>query len=121
MFDFFEDVYLELKGDDSTAVEREEKAEREKKREEKFIFSRNAKIIIFILGILYLIMAGFNVTTLKETGGLNIFKILRFILLILLDVCGLVCLIIKDKRAEISALIFIIIFVLTQYFTTMMM
>lgn len=121
MFDFFRDIYFELNGIDSVEAEKIRKEKIEKKREKKNIFSRSMKVVIFILGILYLVMAGFNIITMKENNGLNAYLVIRFVFLILCDVAGLICLALGKKKSEIAALILIVIFMLTQYFTTLFM
>lgn len=121
MFDFLKDIILEVNGIDSEAVKEEEKIAQEKKKKDRFIFSKKMKIFIFIFGIIYLLLAGFNIATIKAVGGLNLYIGMRFIVLILMDVSCMVCLVIGKKQTEIAALILIIIFILTQYFSIFLM
>lgn len=121
MFDFFRDIYLELNGVDSDAAEKERQAKKEQKRKERFIFSGSAKVVAFILGILYLLLAGSSLSLLIESGSLDVFKIIRYVFLILCDIAALVCLAIKKKKTELAALIVMIIFILVQYFTMILL
>lgn len=94
---------------------------RRRRRKETFIFSRGAKVMAFVLGILYLLIAGFSVLAMKEAGALTAYRAFRFVLLAGCDIASLVCLAIGKKKTEIAALILIVLFVVTQYFTTLLM
>lgn len=119
MFDFFRDMYFEYRGVDSNAAKEERENKLKEKKKDKFIFSKSSKVIVFVLGILYLIIAWFNVATMKEIGALNAYKVIRLLFLTSCDIASLVCLAISKKKTEIAALILILVFVLTQYFTTL--
>lgn len=97
------------------------KSKSEAKRKGRFIFSRGAKVITFILGILYLVIAGFNIMLMKKTGSLDAYQIFRFIFLVACDIASLVCIAVSKKKTEIAALILIVVFVIAQYFTTLLM
>ena len=117
MFDFFRDIALELSGVDSKDAERQRKEKQEEKRKDRFIFSHGVKVLVYIFGVLYLITGATAITVAKTNGALNALMILRFIALTLLDVSSVVCLATGKKKAEIVALILIVMFVLIQYFT----
>lgn len=91
--------------------------QRKSKKKERFIFSTSMKVIAYILGILYLAVAVLGIVSLNESGGLKAYHIVRSLLLSGCDVAALVCLAIQRKKAEIAALILIIIFVVAQYAT----
>ena len=118
MFDFFRDMVLEARGIDSEAAAEQRKGKKEPEHRERFIFSRSTKGIIFILGILYLVMGGMQIVVMKGQDGIALFM-LQFVLLSILDISALVCLLLRNKKAEIAALILVIVFVVMKYLTTM--
>lgn len=118
MFDFFRDIALELSGVDSKGAEQQRKDKLDEKRKDRFIFSKGAKVLVYIFGVLYLVAGATTISLAKTSGALNALMILRFIALTLLDVSSVVCLAIGKKKTEIVALILIVLFVLIQYFTT---
>ena len=122
MFDFFNDIKLELDGRiDKEAVEKEKRDKRQQKYENKFIFSVRTKIIIFIVGILYLIMTGGILYFGISSKTLKLYTLVRYIFLYLIDIAGLICLAIKNKKTQIAALVLMLMFILLQYFTTILM
>ena len=76
------------------------------------------KVLVYIFGALYLVAGATTISLAKTSGALNALMILRFIALTLLDVSSVVCLTTGKKKAEIVALILIVMFVLILYFTT---
>lgn len=121
MFDFFKDIYYELNGIDSNSIQEERRKKREEKRKERFIFSKSAKVIVFIFGILYLIVGIINMTIMKENAAWNVVQIIRLMLLSICDIACLVCLSIGKKKTEIIALILIFVFIVVQYFTIILL
>lgn len=117
MFDFFKEIYLEAKGVDVKALNDEKKREREEKKKNKLIFSTSTKIIIYVFGILYLFVAGVSIVLLKESGSLDLYNVIRFIFISLCDIAALICLAVGKKKTEIAALILIVLFMITQYFS----
>ena len=121
MFDFFRDIALEMSGIDSKAAKEEREEKREEKRKQRFIFSRSAKVITFVFGILYLIVAGLNIAMMKQSGTMEFVSIIRFSLLTICDIAAMVCLAIGKKKTEIAALILIFVFLIGQYFTVVLL
>lgn len=120
MFDFFRDIALEMNGIDSEHAEREREKIKRKKKEENFIFSRRTKVIIFIFGILYLIIGAINITYIKEQENI-IPYVLKIVFLSAVDISGLICLATGKRKAEVAALILIIVFMAVMYITTMIL
>ena len=58
MFDFIRDIVAEANGLDVELM----RVERRKKRKSKALISRGSKIIIFVIGVLYLIVSGVNIS-----------------------------------------------------------
>lgn len=108
MFDFFKDLYLERSGLDLEKVN-EERKKKEEKRKNRYIFSSGAKRTIIIFGLFYLIISYYGIYTLIKTRNINLLLI-KFIVLSVIDLCGIVNLYINKKKNEIIALICLIIF-----------
>lgn len=125
MFDFLRDIVLEAQGIDSIAAAKERSERREVKKalekKERFIFSKAVKVLVYIFGILYLIITGFGLLAMKEAGVLSIYHLFRSIFLVGCDITAIVCLAIGKKKAEIVALILILVFLITLYFTMLLM
>lgn len=115
MFEFFKDMYLELKGIDSAAAAEERRRQEAEKQKRRFIFSGSAKVLTFVVGILYLLIAGILIALMVETGSLSIDKIVCNAFLILCDLATLICLAVGKKKTEIAALILIGVFMLMMY------
>lgn len=119
MFEFFIDVIrdatLEANGIDSQKARLQREQKKLDKKKKKYIFSGKMKVLIFVVGILYLGIGVLNLVTLKSAGGLDFLSVLRIILLSALDIACLVCLGSRKKKGEVIALILIIVFVLAQY------
>lgn len=109
MFDFFKDLYLERSGLDLEKVNEERKKKEEEKRKNRFIFSSGAKRTIIIFGLFYLIISYYGIYTLIKNRNVNLLLI-KFIVLSVIDLCGIVNLYINRKKNEIIALICLIIF-----------
>lgn len=109
MFDFFKDLYLERSGLDLEKVNEERKKKEEEKRKNRYIFSSGAKRTIIIFGLFYLIISYYGIYTLIKTRNINLLLI-KFIVLSVIDLCGIVNLYINKKKNEIIALICLIIF-----------
>lgn len=125
MFDFFKDVYLEVSGVDSTAAEAERSEKRtlkdqEKEGKKKIIFSRGTKLLVFVVGIFYLLVTGAGIIAMKEIGELDVVGIIQSILLSVCDIACLVCLAIGTKKTEIAAIILMVVFLFAQYFTVLL-
>lgn len=123
VYDLLRDITLEMMGIDSKLAEREreeKKQIRENKKNEKFIFSKKTKAIIFIFGILYLVIGGFNMRYIKGHENV-VLVILKFILLSAVDIVGLICLAIGKRKTEIAAFVLVIIFIFAMYTTTMLL
>ena len=121
IFGFLKDVYLELNGVDTRFVEEERKKKLEEKKKNKFIFSSSTKVAVYVFGIIYLILTAGNIISLKKSDALSFAHLLRYFFLVVCDISAMGCLIVKSKKTEIAALILIVIFVLVQYFTTLLM
>lgn len=109
MFDFFKDLYLERSGLDLEKVNEERKKKEKEKRKNRYIFSSGAKRTIIIFGLFYLIISYYGIYTLIKTRNINLLLI-KFIVLSVIDLCGIVNLYINKKKNEIIALICLIIF-----------
>lgn len=123
MFDFFRDMGLELMGKNSDEEARKRK---EKKEQERIIFSKGVKRLIYIFGILYIVMGGFSLAAsiqyAKVTGyaTYGVLQTVKFIFLSGVDIAAMVCLMNGKKKTEIAGAILVIIFVVCMYLATML-
>lgn len=125
MFDFFRDIVLEAQGIDSSAAakERSEKRKVKKflKKKERYIFSKGVKVLVYVFGIMYLIIAGLGLLAMKEAGILNVYHLIRSVFLVSCDIAALACLATGKKKAEVIALILVVVFLITLYFSMLLM
>lgn len=112
MFDYFRYIVDEMNGiDGEKAAEiRKQKAEQEK--ENTFIFTKRAKVIIAVLAIFFFIVSLFTLMYYGESKSKNVIEIILEIIRGCAAAEIAVCMFIKKDRAEILALIGIGIFVL---------
>src|SRR5665647_2215869 len=106
MFDFFKDAYAELNGLDVDRM----KEERKIKRKQSRLFSRRIKIIIGVVGVLYLVIAWMNISMLLKSGFSPL--ILKYVLLSILDISIIITMLIKNKETEIASIVGIVLFVI---------
>lgn len=127
MFDFFKEIALELSGKDSEVARRKEKEKVEEERWNRFIFSKNTKVVVYVLGVLYLVMGGIGIyisiqsgkSTQNLTAGLSVLQCVKYGFLSITDIAAMGCLVSGKKKAEIAALILIFVFVVIMYSSTM--
>lgn len=112
MFNFMKDIYLEMNGIDPEAARKEKS---EEKTIDKVIFSFRSKVVIWIMGIIYLIITVPIIIFMIKTG-INI-SIFKYILLMVMDILILICISIKKKTSEVIALATIICFVIINFVT----
>ena len=112
MFNFMKDIYLEMNGIDPEAARKEKL---EEKTIDKIIFSFRSKVVVWIMGIIYLIITvPIIIFTIKTGINISIFK---YILLMVMDILILTCISIKKKVTESISLAAIICFVLINFLT----
>lgn len=121
MFDFFRDMYFESIGIDADQMEKERQLKRDKKRKERFIFSKGMKGLVYFLAVLYLLMGGFGIAVKKQMGEPILVDAIIFIFLAALCFATMILLAIGKKKGEIASLILIFLFIVVQYFSTIMM
>lgn len=115
MLDFFRDIALEIVGIDSEKVRQDSRNKKENRK--KYIFSNGAKTTIYLMGITYLITGGLSVWSVRGKGQIP--DMVKFVFLFVIDIAALICLSVKNKKAEIISLILIVIFIIIMYSTTM--
>lgn len=112
MFDYFRYVMDEINGIDAEKAEEERREKERKNKEERYIFSKKAKIIIAVMGVFYFIISVFTLMSYRENGDVNIIGMLLSVAMGLLSAGVAVCMIIQKKIAEKYALIGIGCFIL---------
>lgn len=109
MFDFFKDAYAEINGLDVDRM----KDERKNIRKQCQLFNRKTKIIISIVGVLYLVIASTNILMLLKNGFSPL--ILKYVLLSILDISIIVTMLIKNRKTEIVSIVGIVLFVIINF------
>ena len=120
MLDFLRDVILEVKGINSEKWHKEKLEKDISKKENIYLLSKKTKIIIFVFGIIYLLEEVINIVIFWENNGMINIRA-KGIILSIIDIIVLVCLIQKNKTAEIIAIIFSIIFIILMYTSSMLL
>lgn len=121
MFEFFRDMALEFSGIDSKAADEERKEKKEMKKKDRYIFSTGMKVLVWVVGVLYLVVVAMSIYFMKQAGAIDILNILRYIVMVSIDVAAMICLAIGNKKTEIAAVILIPVFILLLYFGTLLM
>lgn len=114
MFDFFKDMYFEMAGVDIQSIKKEREEKRKEEKKNRYIFSKNAKLITIAMGVLYLLIAGFEIALLVHFSG-SVLLIIKLILQIIIDIAVIICLGSKKKEYEKIALTLIVIFLVFGY------
>lgn len=112
MFDFFKDVYAEMNGLDYDIIKKEKQLKKEQKADGKII-NTSTKIIIYVMGILYLIVGSVSIS-LSLRSGFNLI-IFKYILLIILDIVAIILISIKNKNTQLIGLICIGLFMIINF------
>lgn len=112
VFDFFRDMYFEAGGVDSKKADLERKLKAQEKRKSYLIFSPKMKLLIAVMGVLYLAI---QIAIFKETLTEGMFGVVVTIILSCVDILCIVFLFLKGKKFEIAAAILMIAFVFGQY------
>lgn len=118
MLDFLRDVILEVKGINSEKWHKEKLEKDISKKENIYLLSKKTKIIIFVFGIIYLLAEVINIVVFWENNGMINIRA-KGIILSIIDIIVLVCLLLKNKTAEIIAIILSIIFIILMYTSSM--
>lgn len=114
MFDWFRTIALEAKGIDSSNAISKRELKRQEAKKNRFIFSKKMKVLIIILGVLYMIIAVTTAVFEISEGNMSLRLVVSFFLC-LLDIAIIVSLIIGKRTGEIAALAGIILFFLGIY------
>ena len=120
MLDFLRDVILEVRGINSEKWHKEKLEKDISKKENIYLLSKKTKIIIFVFGIIYLLAEVINIVVFWENNGMINIRA-KGIILSIIDIIVLVCLLLKNKTAEIIAIIFSIIFIILMYTSSMLL
>lgn len=118
MFDFLRDIYLETHGINSAAAEKIRNEKYETKRLNRYIFSNKMRVLVYILGLLYIVLAVSNIRLQKAADNYELLCI-RYVGLVFIDIATCICLISGRRKGEIIALIGIVLFVLINFLTIM--
>lgn len=127
MFDWFRDMAMEATGKNSDKEELKRRAKREREKKEKIIFSKSTKRTVYVLGVLYLIMGSMSlyvsVRIANSVGysgtGVGTWKFVKYAVLSAIDIAAMICLLTKERKAEIAAVVLVIIFMTFMYLSSM--
>lgn len=120
MFDWFREMGEELVGIDSKAAKKERMEKREQKKLNRFLFSKGSKVLVIILGIIYLIMAGSIISALKGTPKF-IPYIVKYLFMAIIDLVVIFALIFGKRKGEIIALVGCFIFVVCLFISVVLL
>ena len=116
MFEFFRDVLQEAKGIDTNTLKmiRAGEMEEKKAKNKRFIFSKRMKIVVYVLGALYLLT---SIPIMMMAGGVENVLLYTAVngTLVAVDIAVCVCLVVGKRKGEIAALIGVIVFFLLLY------
>lgn len=127
MFEWFRDMAMEAMGKNSDEEEEKRRVKSEKEKKEKIILSKSTKRIIYVLGTLYLIMGGMSLYVSNQIAnsvgysgtGVETWKFVKYIVLSIIDISAMICLLTKGRKAEIYAIVLVIIFMILMYLSSM--
>ena len=122
MFDFFRDMAHDLGGIDTKKAKQLREEKREIEKLSKFIFNKSMKRFVIAIGCLYLLLSIILIIGLfdmseaiRNSGGNVALGIVKYAILILIDIAVLVSLLLGTKKSEIVALIGVFLFMLLLY------
>jgi hypothetical protein len=115
MPDLLLDAYAEVNNLDANKIRQEKK----KLQQKTFIFSKAGKIIVILVGILYLFLAATNIVIAINSNTFNL-GFAKYILLSILTIAVIILIVLKNKKAEIASLICIIVFIIANYMTALL-
>jgi cytochrome b subunit of formate dehydrogenase len=110
MFDWFREIADEMHGINTDAARLEKLQKKELEKAERYIFSKKSKTWIIALSVLYIIIAGLSIFSIKNFEG-TMFIILKNIAMSAIALATIFALLIGGKKGELSALVLIFIFV----------
>lgn len=114
MFEFFTDTYKEfVQGID---VETEKKIKKEEEKASRIIYSKDVKIITYVLAIIYLISAVASSMLTIQLKGFG-FSVVATIFLSVLAILIMFFLSRKTKKGEITAIVLTAVFAVGLYGT----
>lgn len=114
VLDFYKELYLKINGIEPKEVLKPV----EITKDEKQLFSQKTKLMIWILGIMYLIVAVVGIyTSIKGELYMNMIK---YIFLISLDITSLFLVLSKNKKKQSIAIGTIFLFIVFNFSTTLL-
>lgn len=86
----------------------------------RLVMKKKTKVIIYVLGIVYLAMAALQIFAVQGQGIISELLIKNSFLSVV-DIAALVCLAMRKRTLDIVALCLVLIFMVTMYVTTMVL
>lgn len=112
MFDFYKEFFLELIG-----VNPKKKLDKNKSSSntEDTLLKFKSKVTIWIIGIMYIFVAVIGVCSSINNG--QYLKIIKYIVLLFLDIISLILCLFKKRKIQKVAIIFIVLFITLNFST----
>lgn len=114
MFDFFKYMADTARGIDVEEQERIRKAQLAEERKNKIIFTKKSKRTVYILGVIYLLLAIPSIVFFVKSGS-GIQSMASYIVLSLIDIATMTLISIPKFKTELSAAIGMVLFVLMMF------
>ena len=107
MFEFFKYAADEMRGIDHSQKVKQRQDEHDEK---KVLLSSGVRKVIYVLGVLYLVIALLSVSLLKRSNA-GIESYYMYLILSAIDVLVLICATLRTKKSELLAIFSIVVFV----------
>lgn len=110
---FFNDLYFESAGYDVNAMKEERKNKIAEEKKDVILLSKKSKHIIRGLGIIYLGVSMLCISS--SLNDKNFLEVFGYILLLVMDIAGIICVSIKNKKTEIISLFLVGTFIILNF------
>ncbi|MDD3946211.1 MAG: hypothetical protein PHI19_00030 [Clostridia bacterium] len=107
MFDFFRDMFDEVRGVDPNKVRLERANKKEAEKEARYIFTKKMKVAVYGFGMLYIVMSCFVLFG----GGVSLWRGALQVWMSVLAGVAMLSLVTKTKQGEVASAITIFVFV----------
>lgn len=116
MFDFYKEFFLELIG-----INPQKKLDKNKfnieDSKDNTLLNFKIKLIIWIIGIMYFFVGFVGIYSSIYNG--QYFKIIKYVVLLFLDIVSLILCLLKKRKIQKVAIVFIVLFIILNLGTIM--
>lgn len=118
MFDIYKEMILELQG-----IKPQKKLDKKREyigpEDERPVFSTKYKVLIIVLGILYLCVAALGGAS--AVMSQNFIALSKYIILVPIDIAAMILCLFRKRKMQKVSLALIILFVIINFGTTMIL